>query len=1135
MIPTHFPVYAVLQRLDGGFVLSEGLGFPEISRLSAGRGAGRDALRRNLHRLIAAEPLTALHRRFACREPAVVTGSVPLEPASSRAGWREPLPLSFSVVTWESGGAVLAFVPALEIEVVASSSEELTSQLPGEIRAALARGSALTLPRLVGLQRVLHTQIERLRIGVWLRSAKARALAEDRESERTPSVLARVATDLNREPAEPVCGLESLVAELAELLTAPAPHGVLLVGPSGVGKTAAVRELARRRDEHGLGATPFWATSGARLVAGMCGYGMWQERCGQLVREAGRSRAIVHLGSLVELMQVGKSEYNTLGVAAFLRPSLSRGELLAICECTPEQLPLVEREDPHLLAAFHQLSVTAPDAEQGRAILRYAAVNAPPFDRRTLDDATLDVLDRLHRRYAGYSAYPGRPLRFLRGLLRDRRGEKTIGPAHVLNAFTRETGLPRVLLDPAERLDLDRTRDWLAARVVGQAEAVMLVADLIATVKAGLTRPRRPIASLLFIGPTGVGKTELAKALAEFLFGTRDHLMRFDMSEFSDPLAVQRLTGGTSHEGLLTARVREQPFGVLLFDEFEKAHPLFFDLLLQVLGEGRLTDAGGRLADFTNTVVILTSNLGAESYQQGEFGFGEAADDGGARRAAAREHFTRAVEAFVRPELFNRLDRLVPFAPLEAPVIRAIAGRQLVRLEARDGIRHRGVVLTIGEGVEEHVARAGFDARYGARPLLRALERELLAPLAWELNRYRADVALTAEVTREGGSLQCSVRPRTDAAGRLLPAGSGSAALAEAAREAVELRRSVQALERCRALRQLRNELYRLEREQERFEKTRLRHLARTAQLADAPEEVRRRLEGKVRVQPRDQERMTALARLRETADRLRDLEAASAALEDRTLLVLHGVAPAAETEGESVASLRTMWEEILLTLYRRDFPEPDRVTLALFGEEAGWLVELAAAYEEAARTMSMTVELVAYVLPDRAKAGKEAVANGGPEREENAAPPQQFWRQDTLIAAASGRTPEREVLEREWVRDMGAFLAEPPARLPGMALRLRGPSAAPRFAPERGLHLLRSPRLSQPAACLVETSEARLRDYLPPLGITRRSSIGTQTRRRSYDRTKELVDDPLLGPPLPWPNRSLEGVLTEAIAAQLR
>src|SRR5207342_2926265 len=195
--------------------------------------------------------------------------------------------------------------------------------------------------------------------------------------------------------------------------------------------------------------------------------------------------------------------------------------------------------------------------------------------------------------------------------------------------------------------------------------AVDLVTDLLATVKAALNRPRRPIASLLFVGPTGVGKTEMAKALAGYFFGdTRgDRLVRFDMSEYASAAAVGRLVGTTwEAEGLLTAKVREQPFCVVLLDEFEKAHPAFFDLLLQVLGEGRLTDSAGRLADFSNAIVVMTSNLGAGSFGSGPFGLSRADSSG---REHARVHFTHAVQSFLRPELFNRIDRIVPFLPLE--------------------------------------------------------------------------------------------------------------------------------------------------------------------------------------------------------------------------------------------------------------------------------------------------------------------------------------------------------------------------------------------------------------------------------------------------------------------------------------
>ena len=213
-------------------------------------------------------------------------------------------------------------------------------------------------------------------------------------------------------------------------------------------------------------------------------------------------------------------------------------------------------------------------------------------------------------------------MRFLRNLLNDAAsGKDVLRGEDVTTAFSYETGLPAWLLEPSARLDLQAAHAWFAERVIGQEQAVSAVVDLLATVKAELARPGRPIASLLFIGPTGVGKTEMAKALAEFLYQDRRRMTRIDMSEYADPAAAERLIGGGGREGLLTSKVREQPFGVVLLDEFEKAHPRLFDLLLQVLGEGRLTDAMGRLADFRNSVIIMTSNLGVESFGRAAAGF----------------------------------------------------------------------------------------------------------------------------------------------------------------------------------------------------------------------------------------------------------------------------------------------------------------------------------------------------------------------------------------------------------------------------------------------------------------------------------------------------------------------------------
>jgi ATP-dependent Clp protease ATP-binding subunit ClpC len=464
-------------------------------------------------------------------------------------------------------------------------------------------------------------------------------------------------------------------------------------------------------------------------------------------------------------------------------------------------------------------------------LLSYAVAATGPGRPEVRIDA-LETLDRLHRRYATYSAYPGRPLRFLKNLLADRQWNKPISAADVAASFSAETGLPLFMLDDAKPLNTTATQTWFQEQVLGQDEAGRLVVDTIATVKARLARPGRPIASFLFIGPTGVGKTEMAKSLAQFLFQDRRRMIGFDMSEYARPDSVRRLIGGLGGEygteGLLTSKVREQTFSVVLLDEFEKADSSFFDLLLQVLGEGRLTDASGRLADFSNCVVIMTSNLGAETFKGTSLGFTSHAD--GDR---AREHFLREVRDFVRPEILNRIDRIVPFGPLDERTIAKIASAELGQVMRRDGIRYRGVVLNLAPEVPLYLARKGYDARYGARPLKRAIERELLVPLSEELNARGSKIVDLAEVKVENDEILVTLHPAPAGEGDI---GAPKAAPAKPVQGIVNLRREVQSLERSRALLQLRNEAYRLERLIERISKKTYKNAIDLDILARLPE-----------------------------------------------------------------------------------------------------------------------------------------------------------------------------------------------------------------------------------------------------------------------------------------------------------
>ncbi|MFO0876426.1 MAG: AAA family ATPase [Gemmataceae bacterium] len=1076
-MPQHtFHLTALLQRFDNELILGQALYHPEFDALDSTADRVVQQLKRDLVRLLEALDPAVFSTR---RGPSEVVGDVlrlELTPTDGGRAWRDPLVLPLPVVRWQHGDAYLALLPTLGVEVVAASEQEREEMLPRHARIALMRVQAMRLDQLGQLARVTGLEIQHADVQVERKTPRQAVQAERDQREAKKSVLEEVGTRLDGLALRPAFEMDEPLRLLAETLGGRHPRSVLLIGPSGVGKTALLHELVRQREALGLAGRPFWATSGARLVAGQSGFGMWQKRCQDVLREASRTRAILHLGSLVELLEVGKSEGQSQGLATFLRPSLARGELLGVLECTADELPFIERQDPHLVRALMPLRLTEPDLARVERILRQVAGNPTP-----LEPAGLTEILRLHARYAAYSANPGRPLRFLRNLLADVPEERRVGRAEVTEAFARETGLPLVLLEDSIRLDLEATRTWFASRVIGQDEAVSLVVDLLATVKAALNRPRKPIASLLFIGPTGVGKTEMAKALAEFLFGSRDRLTRFDMSEYADAQAVQRLIGGAgASEGLLTARVREQPFSVVLLDEVEKAHPQLFDLLLQVLGEGRLTDTLGRLADFSNSVVILTSNLGAESYLQGDFGL----LPGQATAARAREHFTREVEGALRPELVNRIDRVVPFVPLEADITRRIAARQIQLLRQRDGIHFRGVTLEVSEALVDWLTQKGHDPRYGARPLKRTIERYLLAPLAEQMNGYLTDTALRVTLGVEHDAPQIHVRARTDEAGQAVAAGGAGADEVWSAEQAVGLRRLWQQLNRCSAMTEVINEVY-------LAEQARKKVGFFNAQQATL-------------VRLRDE----AAAGLAEAIER-----------EDRLLVQLHrqrGLEVGADEITREMQANQARFHQTLLSLYLQRFEKSSLVTLAVFSEEPDLLQELTAAYHAVARAGSYQVQVWQIVVG--------TATSEGPRRR-------------LLEHGEEAFGQAEEVRVRVWVKPRKAFereIAEVPRvkGVVGWALVITGPAALPRFGAEEGLHVFQTARRTSRA--LVVTGAAGGAELELPEGIDRKGAIGNQTRRRVYRPDQSAVDDGRLG----WQPQSdfeLPRVLGRCIEATLQ
>lgn len=565
---------------------------------------------------------------------------------------------------------------------------------------------------------------------------------------------------------------DPIVDRVLSSLATPGMSSVLLVGPPDVGKSALVGEVAARMHAGdvppALRGRTMWRLSANELIAGARYTGMWQERARMLVERARSEKTVFAMGDPVGIIDAGRWSESSNNLSRVLRPAMETGELTLICECTPETLETVAKKEPSFVTAFHRVDLHEPPRDEAARIVAAAARRFESSHGVELDDSAIAAAMELTSRFEPYRALPGKAVRLLSEVVH--RSTATDGQAllereEVIAAFSERTGLPRSILSDDVLLDLADASVFLERRVLGQPEAVRAMVDLLAVIKAGLQDPTKPLGSFFFVGPTGVGKTELAKATAELLFGHRDRMVRFDMGEYGSGDAVAKLIGSgwrEEAEGELTRRVREQPFSVVLLDEIEKAHPDVFDALLSLLGEGHLTDAAGRTADFRNTIVIMTSNLGADKSEDQSIGFSPVAPGS---LDARRRHFVDRAERFFRPEFFNRIDRIVVFSPLEKEVIRRIARREIGRLVLREGVTRRRLLVEIDDAVVERCAELGFHAKYGARPLQREIERAISQPLArivvaqsvqpGDLISFRLkDGAITPELTRLAAALE---------------------------------------------------------------------------------------------------------------------------------------------------------------------------------------------------------------------------------------------------------------------------------------------------------------------------------------------------------------------------------------------
>ncbi len=592
----------------------------------------------------------------------------------------------------------------------------------------------------------------------------------------TTTALDKYGHDLTKQAQlgklDPVVGREVEIERVVQILSRRKKNNPILIGEPGVGKSAIVEGLALRIVEGTAGVLQgkrIITLDVAAMVAGTTYRGQFEERMKSVLQELQRhSEVILFIDEIHTIIGAGNAQ-GSLDAANILKPALARGEVQCIGATTTNEYRTSIEKDGALERRFQKVVVRPTTKEETLTILQRLSSRYAEYHKVTYSDEVLKAAVDLAERYLTDRAFPDKAIDVMdeAGARAHTRQEALPASDNEKNTETAEaypitvddiaavvsmmSGVPVQRVQKAETERLRTMDEVLRRRVIGQDEAVETIVKAIRRSRLGLRDPHRPIGTFFFLGPTGVGKTYLAQCLAEEMFGSRDAIIRFDMSEYMEKHAVSLLVGAppgyVAHEdgGKLTEAVRRKPYSIVLFDEIEKAHPDIFNILLQVLDEGRLTDRQGHVVDFRNTIIILTSNVGTRQLKDFGAGIGFGVSELDAK--TSNQMLLKALQKSFPPEFVNRIDNVITFQPLSREALARIVTIEVALLQER--LRKTGHQLVLTPEAETALLERSYDPQNGARPIRRAIQTYLEDPLTDILLARPTQKRITIKQLRE--------------------------------------------------------------------------------------------------------------------------------------------------------------------------------------------------------------------------------------------------------------------------------------------------------------------------------------------------------------------------------------------------